>query len=86
MALDKARSTILIVLLVCTFLANQNMGHLTIGRRVELDTKQQVPPKLKIPRRLVDSHLRTTENTHNQNSDWKTKMEEVRELIEKKYQ
>lgn len=84
MALDKARSTILIVLLVCAFLANPNMGHLTIGRRLE-STERQVPPK-KIHRRLINSQLRKTENTLDQNSYWKTKMEKVRELMEKKYQ
>lgn len=84
MALDKARSTILIVLLVCAFLANPNMGHLTIGRRLE-NTERQVPPK-KIHRRLINSQLRKTGNTLDQNSYWKTKMEKVRELMEKKYQ
>lgn len=84
MALDKACSTILIVLLVCAFLANPNMGHLTIGRRLE-STERQVPPK-KIHRRLINSKLRETENTLDQNSYWKTKMEKVRELMEKKYQ
>lgn len=75
MALDKARSTILIVVLVCAFLANPNMGHLTIGRRLE-STR----------RGLINSQLRKTENTLDQNSYWKTKMEKVRELMEKKYQ
>lgn len=84
MALDKARSTILIVLLVFAFLVNQNMGHLTVGRRLE-STRRQVAPK-KNHRRLIKSQLGKTENTLDQNSDWKTKMEKVRELIEKKYQ